>query len=83
MDTLDRIRAMAAKRFGGDPQAIDPDVALEQLGADSLGYLEFLFDLEEAFGITIDQDAATGIRNLRALGVLIDELLSAKASAAP
>ena len=82
MDTLDRIKNLAAKRFGGDPQAINPDVPLEQLGADSLGYLEFLFDLEEAFGITIDQDVATGIRTLRALGGLIDELLAAKASAA-
>ena len=78
MHTLARIRDLAAKQFGGDPQAIDPDAPVESLGADSIGYLEFLFELEDAFGISIDQDEAKDIHTLRALCVLVDRLVEEK-----
>ncbi len=78
MDTIERIKILAADQFGGDPMAIDADVPLEELGADSLGYLEFLFELEDDFGITIDQDEAKGIRTLRAVGALVDRLVEIK-----
>jgi acyl carrier protein len=80
MTTLDRIRNLAAKQFGGDPQAMDADVPLEQLGADSLGYLEFLFELEDEFGVIIDQDEAKQIRTLRDLGAFMDRLTEVKTS---
>ena len=42
MDTLARIKELAAKQFGGDPQAIDENAPVDQLGIDSLGFLEHL-----------------------------------------
>jgi acyl carrier protein len=78
MSTLDRIKALAVKQFGGDAAAIDPDAPVEQLGVDSLGFLEFLFELEDAFSVTIDQDEAKGIRTLRELAGLVDRLITAK-----
>jgi hypothetical protein len=47
MDTLPTIKELAAKQFGGDPDAIDPDAPVDQLGIDSLGFLELLFELED------------------------------------
>ena len=52
--TVERIKAMAATHFGVDPAGIDVDQPIATLGADSLGYLEFLFELEDAFSIVIE-----------------------------
>jgi acyl carrier protein len=80
VQTLDRIRHLAATQFGGDPLQIDVDAPIQQLGADSLGYLEFLFELEEQFDISIDQDEAKQVRTLHDLGMLIDRLVETKVS---
>jgi acyl carrier protein len=82
MDTLSAMTELAAKQFGRDASTIDPDVPFQQLGADSLGMLEFLFELEDHFDITIAQDDAAKAQNLRELAALIDKEL-ATASAAP
>ena len=79
MTTLDRIRSLAARQFGGVPETIDPDLPIVQLGADSLGYLEFLFELEDEFSVVIDQAAVKEIHTLRALAGLIDQLVGARA----
>ena len=78
MSTLDRITELAARQFGGDARTIDTDAPIQQLGADSLGYLEFLFELEEHFDVTIEQDAAKQVRTLRDLGALVDRVVAAK-----
>lgn len=75
--TVERVKAMAAAHFGVDPARIDVDQPIATLGADSLGYLEFLFALEDAFSITIDQDAAEKVPTLHALADLIDRLAAA------
>jgi acyl carrier protein len=75
--TVERIKAMAATHFGVDPAGIDVDQPIATLGADSLGYLEFLFELEDAFSIVIDQDAAEKVPTLRALADLVDRLAAA------
>lgn len=78
MDTIERITALAASEFGGDPATMDPDAPVETLGADSLGFLEFLFRLEDDFGVAIPQDEAVKIRTLRALAAFIDGLVEAQ-----
>jgi acyl carrier protein len=83
MDTLDQIRGLAAKRFGRDPHTIDPDVAITTLGADSLGFLEFLFELEDHFGITIPQEDAGQVSTLRDLAAWIDRLVQAQNARTP
>jgi acyl carrier protein len=82
MDTLSAIKELAAKQFGRDAAAIDADVPFDQLGADSLGLLEFLFELEDHFDITIPQDDVAKAQTLRMLAALIDRQLAA-ASASP
>jgi acyl carrier protein len=80
VNTLDTVIDLAVQQFGGDPAKIDPDAPIQQLGADSLGYLEFLFELEGHFNITIEQDDAKQLKSLRDLGTLIDRLVEAGVS---
>ncbi|MCD6043325.1 MAG: Phosphopantetheine attachment site, partial [Burkholderiales bacterium] len=50
MDTLGRIRQLAAKEFSINPDGLDPSAPLETLGIDSLSVIEFMFKVEEEFG---------------------------------
>jgi acyl carrier protein len=78
MDTLHTIKELAAKQFGGEIDAIDENAAVDKLGIDSLGFLEFLFELEDAFGLSIPQDAVANVRTLGDLAVAIDGLIACK-----
>lgn len=79
VNTILTIKELAAKQFGGDAGAIDEDAPVDQLGIDSLGFLEFLFELEDKLGISIPQESVTGVRTLRELASVIDGLTAARA----
>ncbi|MEO7086256.1 MAG: acyl carrier protein [Gemmatimonadaceae bacterium] len=74
MDTLDDIKALAAKQFGGDPESVNADLPVDQLGIDSLGFLEFLFELEDHFGFPIPQEAVANVHTLQELANVVDGL---------
>jgi len=77
METLLTIKEIAAKQFGGEADSIDVDVEVDKLGIDSLGFLEFLFELEDAFGLPIPADRVKGVRTLRELAAVVDSLRTA------
>jgi len=77
MTTLSSITDLASKQFGRDAADIDVDAPFDQLGADSLGMLEFLFELEDHFSISIPQDEAVKASSIRSLAALVDQLLAA------
>jgi len=77
MDTLLVIRQVAAKQFGGEAEAIDADVPVDQLGIDSLGFLEYLFELEDRFGMSIPPASVKGVQTLRELAAVVDSLRAA------
>lgn len=77
MDTLARIKELAAKQFGGEPAAIDENAPVDQLGIDSLGFLEFLFELEDKFGISIPQESVAQVKTLAELATAIDGVIAA------
>ncbi len=64
MDTLARIRDMAAKEFSIDPSAMDPAAPLDALGIDSLSFIEFMFKVEEEFGINVSDEDLRSIKTL-------------------
>jgi acyl carrier protein len=78
MDTLAAIKEVAAKQFGREPDSIDENTPVDQLGIDSLGFLEFLFELEDRFGFPIPQENVANVRTLRELAVVIDALIAVK-----
>ena len=79
VDTLHTLRSLAAAQFGGDADAIDVDVTVDQLGIDSLGLLEFLFELEDHFGVSIPPHSMPDIPTLREVAANVDALLAARA----
>lgn len=77
MTTLSAITELASKQFGRDASEIDVDAPFDKLGADSLGMLEFLFELEDHFSIAIPQEDAVKANTIRTLATLVDQLLTA------
>jgi acyl carrier protein len=78
LDTLQSIKELAAKQFGGEVDAIDENAPVDQLGIDSLGFLEFLFELEDKLGVSIPQEAVAKVRTLRELAEAVDQLAPVK-----
>ena len=81
MDTLQTIKELAAKQFGGEPDAIDENAPVDKLGIDSLGFLEFMFELEDKFGFSIPQDAVAHVRTLRQLADAVDGVIASRSAA--
>jgi acyl carrier protein len=64
MDPLPRIKALAVKEFAIDASGLDPAVPLDQLGVDSLSFIEFMFKVEEEFGVSVSDEDLKGIKTL-------------------
>ncbi|HXM81955.1 MAG TPA: acyl carrier protein [Burkholderiales bacterium] len=64
MDTLDRIKDLAAKEFSIEPNNLDPSAQLDTLGIDSLSFIEFMFKVEEEFGVSVSDEKLKGIKTL-------------------
>ena len=64
MDTLARIKDMAAKEFSIDPGGLDPAAPLDTLGVDSLSFIEFMFKIEEEFGVSVSDEDLRSIKTL-------------------
>ncbi len=56
--TFDRVRAILAKDFQIAAEAVTPQAQLESLGLDSLGVAELLFNVQDAFDITLPPEPA-------------------------
>ena len=63
-----------AETFGISEDKLLPDATLESLGLDSLAVIEFLFQIEDQFGIQIP-DQANPPRTLHEMVQLIEPLL--------
>jgi acyl carrier protein len=74
MEILSELKELAAKQFGGDAAAVDVDAPIDKLGIDSLGFLEFLFEAEDRFGVSIPQDQVKDVKTLRELAQLIERV---------
>jgi acyl carrier protein len=64
MDTLARIKDLAAKEFSIDPQGLDPAAPLDTFGIDSLSFIEFMFKIEEEFGVSVSDEDLRSIKTL-------------------
>ena len=64
MDTLARIRQLAAKEFSINPDGLDPAAPLDTLGIDSLSFIEFMFKVEEEFGVSVSDEDLKAIKTL-------------------
>jgi len=86
MTTLERLQEMLARDFDLAREALLPEATLESLDIDSLRMIEILFTLEDAFGITVSAEQSeirARVRTLGDLAAYVDELVAARAGAAP
>ena len=79
MSTAERIRAILVKDYKLNPEQITPDAALSDLGVDSLGIAELMFNIEDEFGLVLELDS-TQITSFGDVVQLIDGLIAAKSA---
>jgi acyl carrier protein len=66
--TFDRLLAILIKDYKLSPDVLVPAAPLEELGIDSLGTAELLFNIEDVFGVTLPPDPV----QLTTLGDVVD-----------
>ena len=56
MTTFEKIRDIIADKSGEDIENITPETEYTDLGIDSLTIVEILMDIEDTFGVTVEQN---------------------------
>jgi len=80
MTTTDRIRAMLVKDYKIDPDRLTSDARLEDLGVDSIGVAELMFNIEDEFRVTLP-DEQVRLSTLGDVVNYIDTLVARQESA--
>jgi acyl carrier protein len=80
MTTLQRLQDLLVKRFDLERKDLDPAASLEQLGLDSMGTIDLMFQVEDEFGVTFPRDADAP-KTLQDVLDCIDRLLADPAAA--
>jgi len=74
MSTLDRLTHLIHDKFGVDIASIEADAPFASYNLDSLTVAELMFEIDDAFHVTVPDEAATTVTTLRQLATLIDGL---------
>lgn len=67
-DHLQLIKDFLDRHVDNPPGNIQPESVLEEIGIDSLGLLELIFEMEEKYGLSLPRDLPTP----RTVGDLIE-----------
>ena len=73
----ERVIAIVAEQAMVDPSEVTPDMRLSDLGLDSLGLVECIFGIEEAFDIAVPFNANTPEQtgfDISSVGTIIAEV---------
>jgi len=73
MDTLQVIRDFLSEQYGIPVEKIAPETALDQLGIDSLMFIELLFEFDSKFGIPAPEKDIGDIKTIGELVALVDK----------
>ena len=79
MSTLKELQDLVHEKFGIEASALDPNASMREKGFDSLALVEFLFAIEDRFGISMS-DEDSNIDTLAQLSAVVDKLIEAKAA---
>jgi acyl carrier protein len=75
MDVGAKVIEIIAEQAMNDPSDINPDHSLENLGIDSLGLVESIFAIEEAFDIAVPlnaNDPSSGAFDISSVAAVIE-----------
>lgn len=78
IELADRVRKVIAKQMRIPVENVTIDSTFEQLGIDSLDGVNLLFEVEEEFDISIDDDESRSIKSVREMVNGIETLLARK-----
>ncbi|MFT3814501.1 MAG: phosphopantetheine-binding protein [Acidovorax sp.] len=81
MDSIELIRKFLQERLGVEPEKVQPDSVLTELGVDSLLVAELMFEAEDRLDITMDSDQAVPVK-VSDMQQILDRLLAEKAAQA-
>ncbi len=73
MSSLKDLQDLIQEKYGIEPAALDPHASIRGAGLDSLALVEFLFAVEDRFGISLP-DQQTDIDTLADLATVVDGL---------
>jgi acyl carrier protein len=76
-DTLTVLRKLALQKFEVAPEVLLDDQPFEEMGLDSLGLVDLIFQAEDHFLVSIDFELASKTPTLQGLADLIDQLRNA------
>jgi acyl carrier protein len=79
MTTLKRLQDLLVKRFDLKREDLDPGASLEQLGLDSMGTIDLMFQVEDEFGVTFPRDA-NGLETVQDVVDCIERLMAEAAA---
>lgn len=66
-DTFERVRRLVAKYLNISAESVTEDARLTDLGLDSLGALELVFEIEEEFKVNVPDDRVRDFTTVRAV----------------
>ena len=80
MSSLKELQDLIQEKYGIELATLDPHASMREHGIDSLALAEFLFDVEDRFGISFP-DARADVDTLAGLAEVVDELREASQAA--
>ena len=80
MSSLAEIQDLIHKKYGLDPAKLDPNASLREAGVDSLTLVEFLFAVEDHYGISVPEKYSD-IDTIAALAAAVDEIRASQTTA--
>lgn len=73
MSSLEEIQDLIQKKYGVEPTALDPHASMREHGIDSLTLVEFLFAVEDHYGISVPEKYSD-VDTLADLAAAVDEI---------
>ncbi|KAK1257132.1 hypothetical protein QJS04_geneDACA022969 [Acorus gramineus] len=78
-ETVDKVCEIVKKQLAlSDDSTVTGESKFAALGADSLDTVEIVMSLEEAFGISVEEESAQSIATVQDAADLIEKLVEAK-----
>lgn len=82
MSSLKELQDLIHEKYGLSPAQLEPHASMRASGFDSLALVEFVFEVEDRFGISIP-DSAQHLDSLADLADIVDKLRTVETAAAP
>lgn len=79
MSSLKELQDLIQQKYGIDPATLDPHASIRGAGLDSLALVEFLFEVEDKFGLSLPEEYSN-IDTLADLAKVVDDLRAAQAA---